>query len=93
MGLGAYPAVSLAEARKLRESAKELLAQGLNPKEERDTKQRALDESNNNTLEHIAFKWLEVKKSKITEGYAKDIWGSLTRHVFPELGGYPINRA
>ncbi|WP_413698971.1 tyrosine-type recombinase/integrase [Psychromonas sp. KJ10-10] len=92
MGLGAYPAVSLAEARKLRESAKELLAQGLNPKEERDTKQRALDESNNNTLEHIASKWFEVKKSKITEGYAKDIWGSLTRHVFPLLGGYPISQ-
>ena len=31
MGLGKYPDVSLADARKLRQSAKELLAKGINP--------------------------------------------------------------
>lgn len=64
MSFGPYPAVSLSEARKLRMSAKELLAKGLNPKEERDTQQLQLDHASNNTFENIALKWFEVKKKQ-----------------------------
>jgi len=92
MGFGGYPAISLAEARKLRDSSRELLAKGINPKEERDTQKLVIDDENNNTLENVALIWFEVKKRKITPGYAKDIWGSLTRHIFPSLGGFPISQ-
>jgi integrase len=40
----------------------------------------------------IADKWFNTKKGSITESYAKDIWGSLTRHVFPHIGSYPISK-
>ena len=43
MGLGAYPVITLAQARKLRESAKELLAQGINPKVQRDNEAKEKD--------------------------------------------------
>ncbi len=59
MSFGPYPAISLADARKLKLSARELLAKGLNPKEERDTQQRLADEANDNTLQHIAKQWFE----------------------------------
>lgn len=39
MSFGLYPAITLAEARKLRQSARELLAKGLNPKQEKDTEE------------------------------------------------------
>jgi integrase len=92
MSFGPYPAVSLAEARKLRMSAKELLAKGLNPKDERDTQQRLTDDENDNTLEHIAGKWFEVKKTKVSENYAIDTWRSIELHLFPYLGKVPINK-
>lgn len=92
MSFGPYPAISLADARKLRASAKELLAKGLNPKDERDTKQRLLDDENNNTFEHIAEKWFEVKKTKVSENYAIDTWRSIEMHLFPSLGKVPLSK-
>lgn len=92
MSFGPYPEISLAEARKLRLSARELLAKGLNPKEERDTQQRLLDEHNDNTFEKIANKWFEVKKTKVSNNYAIDIWRSIEMHLFPKLGAMPINK-
>jgi len=92
MSFGPYPAISLADARKLRLSAKELLAKGVNPKEERDTQLRLIDEANDNTFEHIAHKWFEVKKTKVSENYGIDIWRSIQLHLFPTLGKVPINK-
>ncbi|MEH6454143.1 MAG: integrase arm-type DNA-binding domain-containing protein, partial [Psychromonas sp.] len=45
MSFGLYPAISLSEARKLRQSARELLAKGLNPKHEKDLKSQLEDEA------------------------------------------------
>jgi integrase len=92
MSFGPYPAVSLAEARKLRMAAKELLAKGLNPKDERDTQNQLSDEDNNNTFEHIALKWFKVKKTQVSENYAIDIWRSIELHLFPELGKIPLTK-
>lgn len=92
MGLGKYPDVSLADARKLRQSAKELLAKGINPIDHKNAKALAVLEEHTNTFKAIADKWFEVKKASISESYAKDIWGSLTRHIFPHIGGYPISQ-
>jgi hypothetical protein len=38
MGLGAYPTIGLAEARKLRREPNVLVAQGVDPRKERDRK-------------------------------------------------------
>ncbi|MCG6201543.1 integrase domain-containing protein [Psychromonas antarctica] len=92
MSFGSYPAISLAEARKSRMTAKELLAKGLNPKDERDTQQRITDEANDNTLQNIAEQWFEVKKTKVSNNYATDIWRSIELHLFPSLGKVPINK-
>lgn len=92
MSFGPYPAISLAEARKLRTAAKELLAKGLNPKDERDTQKRLVDDQNNNTFEHITEKWFEVKKTKVSKNYGIDIWRSIEMHLFPSLGNVPVNK-
>ena len=92
MSFGPYPAISLAEARKLRTAAKELLAKGLNPKDERDTQKRLVDDQNNNTFEHITEKWFEVKRTKVSKNYGIDIWRSIEMHLFPSLGNVPVNK-
>ena len=62
LSLGAYPAVTLAEARKKRSTAKELLAKDIDPKEYRDEQSRISEKAYNNTLEYIATQWLGLKR-------------------------------
>jgi integrase len=92
MGLGTYPETTLEQARQKRKNARELLAQDIDPKEHRDQIQNAQEEAHAQTLENVAAKWFEVKKSKVTQNYAEDIWRSLTIHLFPSLGKLPIHK-
>lgn len=92
IGLGGYPEVSLADARKLRDNARELLAKGKDPKEHKDEYQRQQQEKHANTFEQVAINWFEIKRTEIQENTAKDLWRSLELHVLPQLGKYPISK-
>ena len=92
LSFGSYPTLSLAEARNKRNTARELLAKEIDPKEHRDDASRLNDIAHNNTLEHIAEKWLEVKKTTVSENHATDSWRSLELHIFPDLGKVPIHK-
>jgi len=92
LGFGSFPEVSLAEARDKRKVARELLAKDIDPKEHRDEQNRLKDIAHGNTLEHIAAKWLKVKKTTVSIEHAKDTWRSLELHVFPDLGKVPIHK-
>ena len=92
ISFGAYPALSLADARKKRDSAKELLAQKIDPKEHREEATRLNELAHSNTFEHVATKWLEVKKAQVSKSHAEDTWRSLELHIFPSLGKIPIHK-
>lgn len=92
LSFSSYPEVSLAQARKRRDEARALLAQNIDPKEHRDEQNRLTAEAHSNTLETIAHKWLDVKRSKITEGHATDTLRSLELHIFPNLGKLPVHK-
>lgn len=92
LSFGGFPAVSLAEARKLRDDAKALLAKNIDPKEHRDEAARKQTLANNSTLKHIASQWLEVKRSTVSSDHADDTWRSLELHIFPTLGTVPIHK-
>jgi len=91
MGLGTFPEVSLAQARKRTVEARELVAQGVDPKEMRDADRLAKKAATENTFKNVAAAWFELKKDSVTSAYAEDIWRSLTLHVFPDLGTTPIS--
>jgi integrase len=91
MGLGAYPELSLAQARKMTIKARELLATGIDPKEQRDSLKQAKKAETEHTFQNVATAWYELKKDSVTPAYAEDIWRSLTLHVFPDLGTTPIS--
>lgn len=92
MGLGTYPELSLAQARKKTVEARELLALGTDPKEQRDTLAQMRRAITEHTFENVATTWFELKKDSVTTAYAEDIWRSLTLHVFPKLGTTPISQ-
>lgn len=92
MSFGSYPALSLAQARKLRDTANEQLAEKTDPSERR--KELALSQqlAQNNTLIAISAMWFEIKRNQVSPEYADDIWRSLNLHVFPGLGKVPIHK-
>lgn len=92
LSLGSYPEISLAQARKARDAAKELLAKSIDPQEHRDEHNRKKEQEHANTLKHIASQWLEVKKASISTDHANDTWRSLELHIFPSLGSLPIHK-
>lgn len=83
---GAYPAVSLADARKLRAESRALLAKDIDPQEHHKELSRSSQEAKTNTFMLIAERWWNLKKTSVTENYAHDIWRSLERDVFPAIG-------
>jgi len=92
LSLGSYPDVSIAEARKKRTEARELLAKEVDPQEHRDENKRLTETAHTNTLKHVAAQWLEVKKATISPDHATDSWRSLEIHIFPKLGKVPIHK-
>lgn len=92
MGLGAYPEISLSQARKMTIEARELIATGIDPKEHRDQVRQEQRAATEHTLEKVAEAWFDLKKENVTVAYAEDIWRSLTLHVFPDIGQTPISK-
>ncbi|ARF51890.1 integrase arm-type DNA-binding domain-containing protein [Pantoea stewartii] len=60
--VGNFPYVSLIEARKARESARELLRNGIDPQEEKRRILRERQDYNGNTLRLVAEQWFRLKK-------------------------------
>lgn len=92
MGLGAYPEISLSQARRMTVEARELIAIGVDPKEHRDQVRQEQRAATEHTLEKVAEAWFDLKKENVTAAYAEDIWRSLTLHVFPDIGQTPISK-
>ncbi|MCR9772595.1 integrase domain-containing protein [Vibrio harveyi] len=92
MGLGAFPELSLANARKKTIEARELVAEGIDPKEARNSQLAERQKELQDTLLNLSKEWFERKKETVTSDYANDIWRSLELHVFPSLGDYPISK-
>ena len=84
LSLGAWPAVSLSDARDRRDEARKLLAQGIDPSAAR----KAAKDADALTFDAIAREWLDRQDlSPATVG--KHRW-LLEQHVLPALGAKPI---
>lgn len=81
MGLGTFPEVSLAQARKRTVEARELVSQGLDPKEKRDAERHAKKAATEHTFENISAAWFELKKNSVTQRTPR-IFGALSRSMF-----------
>jgi integrase len=91
LGLGAYPATSLAEARKLAIDARESAAKGIDPSDARRKKQAEAALAEVNTVASVCAKCIESKGAKLRS--ADKQRRILKRLVYSEpLGGMPINQ-
>ncbi len=93
MAIGAYPAITLADARQRREDAKKLLANGIDPGANKKAIKAIDKDINANSFESIARRW-HLKFStagKWSPTHAADILHRLEKDIFPPLGSRPIS--
>jgi hypothetical protein len=91
MALGAYPDVSLAQAREGVDKARKTLAMGEDPMAVRKADKVATHTSAENSFETVARLWWEHWKPTLSEQHAGQVMRRLEADVFPHIGGRPVS--
>jgi integrase len=90
MAFGAYPLVSLADARTKRDEAYSVLCEGHDPAIIRKLRIEANVAAGLQTFERVAREWHGNARPQWAAHHASDILRSLERDVFPAIGSLPI---
>ena len=90
LALGVYPAVSLEKARKRRDAARELLADGKDPGAVKREERQATAMAAANTFELVAREFLQTKLEAWTPMYAAKWLRGMEKDLFPYIGKLPI---
>jgi integrase len=91
LALGRFPEVTLEQARRKRDDARQQVLNGKHPGRERRAAKMRLAASNGNTFEAVAKAWHQVKKPGLNEKYHAQILARMRQHVFPAIGALPIS--
>jgi integrase len=90
LSLGTYPETGLKKARDNRDNARGMLAEGIDPAENRKARKASRAERSANSFEVICREWLEHKRSTVEEAQYKKALARQEKDVIPWLGGRPI---
>ncbi len=90
ISLGTYPEISLTDARKRREDARKLLANGVDPGEIKKAQKAAVISSSEHSFEVIARAWHAGKVEGWAVSHAKTTLERLEKNIFPWLGAKPV---
>ena len=90
LALGVYPSVTLLEARKKRDAAKEQIKQGIDPSHSRKLEKLAAQVAAANSFESVAREWHENQLERWTPEHAGRTIRRLERDAFSVIGARPI---
>jgi integrase len=90
LALGVYDEVGLAEARRARDKARELLRAGVDPGAARREEKRLAEYKAVNTFEAVAREWHEKKRAEWSGAHAAAKLDRLEKDLFPYVGKEPI---
>lgn len=85
-----YPQVSLADARKARDDARELIRQCRHPAHARQTERTRQINANALTFKVIAEEWIEKKRSRWAPYYLMQVERGMKKDIYPRIGRLPI---
>ena len=88
--IGEYPEVKGAEARRLRDEARQLIKQGINPAHQRKLDKIADQYERATTFEAVAAEWFAASSLDWSVGYKGHVDTILKKDVFPRIGVLPI---
>lgn len=87
---GSHPAVTLEQARRMRDRAKSQKAAGIDPCAARRREKAERRKRAENTFEAVARAWLEVHATKVRPDSILTLRNTLERFVFPFIGKTPV---
>ncbi len=94
MGLGVFPRVALADARKAAQEARVLLDAGISPLQKRATEKagKTQVETQQVTFKTFALQYVEAKRLEFRNQRHAEQWVyTLTEYAFPEIGDKPLD--
>ncbi len=91
LALGVYPDVSLKQARDKRDAARSLVANNIDPSENRKAQKSARAESAANSFEVIAREWFAKHSKNWVPNHSNRVIRLFENNVFPWLGNRPIS--
>jgi integrase len=90
IGLGIYPDVTLALARQKRLEYRQLIAEGIDPKQYSDDLKIGEQEASLHTFEKVAINWLKSREHEVTAKTLRTIQSSLEQDAYPVIGNTPV---
>lgn len=90
LSLGVYPDVSLKQARERRDDHRKMLANNIDPSENRKAAKASHASRSANSFEIVAREWMGKNSSAWVEKHRKKIERLFERDLFPRLGSRPI---
>lgn len=92
LSFGAYPSISLSDARQRREDAKKLLSNGVDPGEVRKALKAATVAETENSFEVVAREWHTKFSGSWSPSHAETTLRRIELDAFPVLGAKPIGK-
>ena len=90
LSLGVYPAISLQDARKRRDSGRKLIEDDVDPSAERKASKRTRKLAAVNSFEAVAREWYAKQVHTWVPHHAADVISRLEKNAFPHIGSRPI---
>ncbi len=92
LSFGAYPAVSLKDARERRDEARRLLAKGIDPSAYKRQQQEARRIAERDSFQNIAREWHATRMAAFSAKHQGTVMYRLRNYIFPFIGTTPIAR-
>ena len=92
LAIGVYPDISLSAARKLHQSARERLAEGVDPSEAKKVQKITKNLAAADEFEPLAREWFSQKMLNTSETHKARTSGILENDLFPSIGTRPISK-
>lgn len=91
VSFGSLDDVTLADARKRRDEYRAMVAAGTDPQHHQQQQRDSEQLRRGHTFRKVAADWYEMKKTQnLAANTVKDIWRSLEKYVFPDVGEMPV---
>lgn len=88
--IGSYPDVKAAEARRIRDEARLLVKQGINPATQRKLDKVTKQYERAVTFEAVADEWFEAKSIGWSKVYKHNVETILRKDIYPRIGALPV---
>ena len=91
LSLGIYPDVSLKTAREKRDDARKLLAEGIDPSENRKAAKQSKKAAGANSFEVVAREWIASHMANKAEAHKTKVERRLELYIYPWIGNKAIS--